>query len=58
VSVCVVVLTGLGSILFAISFERAELNASKPAARRSAQLVATLSADDACPVASDSPNCM
>jgi len=55
-------LAGLGSILFAISFDRAELNGSKPAAsfnllsRRSAQTT-----DDACPVASsltNSPKCM
>jgi len=54
-------LAGLGSILFAISFDRAELNGGKPAAsfkllsRRSAQ-----ETDDPCPVASsltNSPKC-
>jgi len=55
-------LAGLGSILFAISFDRAELNGTKPVAgfkllsRRPAQ-----PADYSCPVASsstNSPKCM
>jgi len=48
---------GLGSILFAISFDRAELNGSKPAkgfsllhSKRSAQTAAAESANDPCPV--------
>jgi len=50
-------LAGLGSILFAISFDRAELNGSKPAAgfkllsRRTSQPI-----DDPCPVASSLTN--
>ena len=61
-------LAGLGSILFAISFDRAELNGSKPAtglnsliSRHTARPTAVQSTDDTCPVAASlttkSPKC-